>query len=107
MSWLKHVLIDLLITLCVVLATFGAIVWAKWVVWIYTPLMVLLKLGALGAKLPQPKDGPPDGFFHVLYGVNLAILLWHAWWWVAAGWAAIWVLSVVAVARGRTPKKRG
>lgn len=107
MGWLKHIVIDLLITVCVVLATFGGQSWAAWVVWIYTPAMVLLKLGALGAKLPRPKDGPPDWVFHVIYAVNLVMLLWHRWIWVAAGWALIWILSVAAVARERVPTKRG
>jgi len=107
MGWLKHVLIDLLITLCVVLATFFGMQWAAWVVWIYTPAMVLLKVGALGAKLPKVKEGPPDWFFHVLYAANVVILLYHRWWWVAAGWIVIWFLSALAVSRSRVPAKRG
>jgi hypothetical protein len=107
MGWVRHVIIDLVITLCVVLATFFAQGWAAWVVWIYTPAMVLLKIGAIGAKLPQAKDGPPDWFFHVLYAVNVVILLYHGWYWVAAGWVVIWVLSALAAARNRIPTKRG
>lgn len=107
MGWVKHVVIDLLITLCVVLATFFAMQWAVWVVWIYTPAMVLMKIGMLGAKLPKVKNSPPDWFFHVLYAANVIILLYHRWWWVTAGWIVIWFLSAWVVSRNRAPVKGG
>ena len=101
MGWLRHVIIDIAITVLIGVATFGGQVWAAWLVWFYTPLMVLLKLGAYTAKIPQKPSEVPDWFFHVMYAANLVMLLYHAWYWVAAGWVAIWILSVMIAARSR------
>lgn len=109
MGWLRHVLIDLAILVVIGLATFGGQSWALWVVWVYTPLMLLLKLGAVVSNVTPKQNEVPDWFYHALYAASLVILLYHLLYWEAAGWAAIWVLSVIAASRGRSvtrPKKK-
>ncbi|NNE69816.1 MAG: hypothetical protein HKN29_05565 [Rhodothermales bacterium] len=109
MGWLRHVLIDLAVLVVIGLATFGAQPWALWVVWVYTPLMLLLKLGAVATSVTPRQNDVPDWFFHALYAVSVVILLYHLLYWEAAGWVAIWILSVVAASRqsrSTRPKKK-
>ncbi len=102
MKWLKNVLLDVAVTVVIVLAAAGQ-EWAMWVVWIYTPCMLLLKLGALTVRRPLVRtktmaEAPP-WFYHLLYGLNVtALLVGGAWLW-AGLWALIWVLSMVAEAQ--------
>lgn len=100
MGWVRHVIIDIAVVVVIALATFGGQEWAKWIVWIYTPLMLLLKLAALSADVAPKKGDVPDWFYHVTYAASVVILLYHAWYWETAGWIAIWLLSVVAASRG-------
>ena len=107
MAWLKNVVIDLLVTIVIAVYVFTVADWGYWIIIIYTPLMLLLKIVAVssgigsavkrGAK--KSSDDVPVWFYHVLYGANLIMLLYANWWVVAVGWAAIWILSAVQEAR--------
>jgi hypothetical protein len=114
MGWLKHVIIDLAVTVVIVIAAVTGAVWAQWVVWIYTPFMLLLKLvGVFGAgvtaQFKRAGAEVPTWFYHALYAVNVGVLLVYGWWLVGAGWGLIWILSVAAEMRARRtvgkPKK--
>ena len=110
MGWLKHVVIDLAVTLVIVVAVVTGQAWAQWIVWIYTPFMLFLKLGALfGGSLTAQIQQPdvPAWFFHVLYAFNVAVLLFYGWWLGGTGWALIWALSAAAERRPATPAKKG
>lgn len=114
MTWIKHVLVDILMVGVIALATLADVTAARWAVIIYTPLMLVLKVvalagGGLLGQFRQTQHAPPDWFFHVIYGLSILLLLIGAWWIMAAGWAAIWILSVVAdrrVAASRRGKAR-
>lgn len=110
MSWIKNALIDLAVTAIIAVHAFSDVTWTWWVIAIYTPLMVLLKLFALSGAahaVQQKADGVPVWFYHVLYGANLLLLLKAPFYEAAAGWAVIWILSVVAESRRpRSPKKK-
>lgn len=107
MGWLKHVIVDILVTLGIILAAVLDPLWLRWVVVAYTGLMLLLKgaayvgsTGAAGRRLQTPDV--PGWFFHVLYALNVGAAL-AAWRWqtppwilVAVGWLLIWLLSVLA-----------
>ncbi len=101
--WLKEALLDIVVTVVIVLAAIPALPWARWIVLVYTPLMLLLKLGALLAAphLPRMRRSAPEALFHVLYGINVLALLVGRWWWVAVAWALIWGLSVAVERRQR------
>ncbi len=107
MSWIKNVVVDLAVTLLIALVAAFGLYWAEVVVWIYTPLMLALKVFALFAgRLTALSKGrgaaePPPWFFHVLYALNVVLLLIGARWLLAAGWAVIWALSAVQEARQR------
>lgn len=101
MPWIKHVLIDLAVTVVIIIATFTQQPWAVWAVLLYTPFMLLLKLipllaGSLVQQVKGPNNGVPDAFYHLLFALNLAALLYAGWWITAAQWGVIWVLSVAA-----------
>ncbi len=108
MTWLKNVLIDLAVTIVIAIYVFAGPVWSYWILVVYTPLMVLLKIAALtsGVNTSGKKDAvtPPAWFFHVVYAVNLILLLNANQLLLVAGWAVIWILSAVQEARNQ-PKK--
>lgn len=106
MSWLKHVIIDLAVTLLIALTTTGALpAWTEWIIYVYTPFMLVLKatayFGNLAALSPkQAGDQPPPWFYHVLYAVNCGMLLYSQWWITGAQWVLIWGFSAL-IARKR------
>ena len=116
MGGLKHVIVDLVVTTVVVIAALSGPAWARWVVVVYTPFLLILKIGVLLAAAPRPplpgrkKTGAgsrdvPVGFLHLLYGINFGVLLYDRWFLKAGLWAAIWVLSTVAERRLRSTGK--
>lgn len=121
MPWLKSVVLDIVVTVIIVAAAYLDLTWTRWLLLIYTPLMLLLKVFAffgtttMSALKRKAVEAPP-WFFHLLYALNvgapvLAALHWDrlVWWFIAAGWALIWILSIAVEARLRqstAPKKR-
>ncbi len=101
--WLKEALLDFAVTGVIVLAAIPALPWARWIVLVYTPLILLLKLGAWLAAphLPRMRRSAPAALFHVLYGLNVLVLLVGRWWWMAIAWALIWGISVLVERRQR------
>lgn len=108
MSWLKSVLIDIAVTIIIAFYVFQSPEWGYWIIVIYTPLMLLLKVGALTSGVAQAvkksDSSAPSWFFHLLYSVNLLLFLIANWWLMAGMWAAIWILSAVQESK-KTPKK--
>ncbi|GMQ81958.1 MAG: hypothetical protein BMS9Abin05_1396 [Rhodothermia bacterium] len=115
MAWLRNVVIDLLVTIVIAVFVLTEADWGYWIIVIYTPLILLLKIGAAlsgisGAVKKGVKKKPGDldkdvpvWFYHALYGANLIMLLYVNWWVISVAWAAIWILS--AVQEARSPKK--
>lgn len=100
MTWLKNIVIDLAVTLLVVVAVVTGAAWAEWIIVIYTPLMLIMKVvalvgGSLFSKLQTAPDEVPRWLYHVLYGVNTGLLLGYGWWWVGGQWGVIWLLSTM------------
>jgi hypothetical protein len=107
MSWIKNALIDIAVTIIIVVYALTSATWGWWIIAIYTPLMLLLKVIALSgaaASVQRKADDVPSWFYHVLYGVNLAMLLYASYTNAAIGWAAIWILSAIAESKNR-PRK--
>lgn len=110
MSWIKHVVVDLLMVVVIALAALLDITAARWAVIIYTPLMLVLKVvallgGGLLGQLRQTKEAPPGWFFHAVYAVSIVLLLLGSWWIMAGAWAVIWVLSVLAERRAEVSRR--
>ena len=110
--WLRNVVVDLTITAVIVLWALGVLPdWARWIVYVYTPLIALLKIMAMATGLDKVKqkatpDEPPALFYHLLFGINVATLL-YAYFaqqdivvGIMAGlWLVTWVLSAFSERR--------
>lgn len=97
MTHLKNILIDLIVTAVILWTVFLDAPWGRVALWIYTPLILLIKVAALTmgrrlAKQVKP-DETPIAIYHALYAVNVAALLWDRWWIMAGLWMVVWVLS--------------
>jgi hypothetical protein len=100
MSIIKHFWLDILVAAVIAVAVFTELEYAWWAVAIYTPLMALLKLVAFMnrhavSRLKQKDVGVPKWIYHVLYAINVALLVYDRWWWAAGLWVIIWVLSAL------------
>lgn len=97
MLWLKNVIVDLIVTAVIALMVTQGWPWTEILVWVYTPLALLLRIVALFAgrlaRLTEAKHPAPRWFYHLLYAVNVAMLLAGTEWILAGGWVLIWSLS--------------
>ena len=112
MNSIRHVAVDLIVLVAIFLATMLDVEAAWWAVAVYTPLMLLLKVlayaGGVGAgAIRTAKDAPPDWLLHAIYGASVALLLIDRWYWAAAAWAAIWLLSVLSERRAEAARRAG
>ena len=112
MKWLQTAFIDIAISLVIVLWVFNILPeWTQWIVYIYTPLIAVLKILAFATGLDKVKsktsgNEPPALFYHLLFAVNVAALLYdhfvnlHLIPGIMAGiWVITWVLSVLSERR--------
>ena len=104
MKWIKSIILDLAILVVICIFVFGFAEWARWVVLVYTPLMLFLKLVAFAGARSVPKmkktaTDVPVTVYHILYGANVGLLLFGKEYVLAAGWAVIWILSVIIESR--------
>lgn len=105
MGWIKHVIVDLVVTLLIVLVSSNVLPeWVDWIVLVYTPFMLVLKaialFGGVSKKGKKSEDDPPAWFFHVLYAINFAALLYAGWFITAGQWFLIWLFSFLIEKRG-------
>lgn len=106
MAWIKNVLLDLVVLAVIAIYAFDPAEWGYWVIAVYTPFMLVLKLGALASGMAtairgKGADNAPSWFFHLVYAASVLLLLYAEFWWAAAGWMGIWILSAVADARSK------
>ena len=111
MNWLKHVVIDIAALAVIAIFTFAGGTWAWWVIAVYTPLLVVLKvlalsMGVSSAVKKKGGDEAPDWFFHLVYALSVLLLLQAQEYMFAGGWALIWMLSAIGQARSRPSKKK-
>jgi hypothetical protein len=99
MRWLQHVIIDLAATAVILLAVATGANWAYWVVVVYTPIMLVVKIvGYFGrgiVRQAKTTDEVPKLFYHAIYVISIAALAWAGWWLLSAAWLVIWVLSIL------------
>ncbi len=109
MNLIKASFIDILMTLFIVAAVWSATVWMYWVIMVYSALILLLRLIDFSGEgfqgmLKQPRELPPDWPFHILYGLNILILLYAGWYILTAIWAGIWLFSWLKQRKTRARK---
>ena len=111
MNLLRNAWLDIAVTALIGIAILLDNEPARWAVMVYTPIMVLLKLAAFSgrhspSRIRAQDAGVPLIVYHILYGANLAMLVYgsirvsDSWWWVTAAWAIIWLLSA-ATGKGK------
>lgn len=100
MNWLKDVIVDILVTVFIAAAYWLTDPWMWWVIAVYTVLLLIAKGvtfksdGLLGrAQKPQQA---PEWFLHLLYAINVVLLVLAHWWFLMAGWCLIWLFSYLS-----------
>lgn len=97
MGWLKNVIVDILVTIFIAAAFWLSDTWMWWVIVVYTVVLLIAKSISVTSEgfisKTQKKQQAPEWFLHLLYGVNVLLLALAGWWFLAAGWVAIWILS--------------
>ena len=102
MKWLQSAIVDIAITAAIVLWALGIVPeWGKWIVYIYTPFIAAIKLLALATGLDKVKqkttgDAPPSLFYHLLFAINVATLVYVYYTssdMVPAIMAGLWILT--------------
>jgi hypothetical protein len=109
MTWIKNAIIDVAITAVIVAYALTMATWSWWIIAIYTPLMVLLKVFALSgaaSSVQRKADDVPSWFYHVLYAANVLLLLYASFLYAAIGWAAIWILSTIVESKNKPKMKK-
>lgn len=101
MNWLKDTLVDIAVTVFIITAIILVDPWMHWVIWIYTGIMLLTKgIVLMGDNfvmlMKKAKNDVPEWVPHLLYAANTGALAYAEWWYAAAGWALIWILSIMA-----------
>jgi len=98
MSWLKNMMVDIIVTLAIIIAVFIDNSILTGIIKGYTILMFLAKLvvsfsDSFAPMVKKASKGTPDWPSHLLYAINIAFLILGAWWYTAMGWVVIWALS--------------
>lgn len=109
MTWIKNAIIDIVVTGVILAYALTTAAWGWWIIVFYTPLMLLLKVFALSgaaANVQRKSDSVPSWFYHVLYGLNVALLFYASFVYAAIGWAAIWILSTIAETQSKPKAKK-
>ncbi|MEZ4698217.1 MAG: hypothetical protein R2832_17500 [Rhodothermales bacterium] len=109
MGWLKGVVLDVAIVAVIAIYATSGPSWAWWVIAIYTPFMLLLKLAAYanagkirpGKPSSKKPDEAPSWFFHLAYALSVALLAYSGWYLMAGAWLLIWVLSFLYMVKVR------
>lgn len=101
MRVLKEAGVDIVVTIMIVLAVVFEVTWGRWALVVYVVLMLVLKTVALFSSgvrnltTQQRRGSTPTALFHALYGINTLVVALAGWWELVAGWAAIWIVSVL------------
>lgn len=98
MGWVKGIIIDLVVAALVVIAAVAHQKWAWWIIAVYTPVMLALKLmvwasPGLANLTGTRNEQIPRIVLHLLFAVCFAFSIVGGWEWLAICWAAIWLLS--------------
>ena len=98
MKWLKHITIDLLATLVILIVVFHETALLEYVLYIYTGLMVIARTSSffridMRAATKQKLVEAPVWINHLLYFLNVAILLFGQFYITSFCWIYIWVAA--------------
>ncbi len=99
MNSIKEILVDICVTVFIVIAVLLHDPWMWWVIAVYTVLMLIAKGVALYSdgllRRAQKMKNENDLILHILYVLNIILLAYAAWWYLAALWILIWLFSYI------------
>lgn len=89
MTWIKDVIVDILVTLFIGAAVWLGDIWMWWVIAVYSALLLIAKGVVLTGdgflNRTHKSQKAPDWFLHVLYAANIILLMIAGWWILLAG----------------------
>jgi hypothetical protein len=98
MKWIKHMIADIIVTAYIIIAVNVNLEWIKIVLIVYTIPILLLKTviyfgGSSFLTKKHSSKKAPEWIIHLLYGINVFVLLIYQWWFVGMLWIIIWLFS--------------
>lgn len=99
MMWLKHLTVDILATLVITIVVFFETALLEYVLYIYTGLMVIARSLAffridLRAVTKKKVEEAPIWIYHLLYALNISILLFGLFYITAISWFYIYLSAM-------------
>ena len=98
---IEKAFLDILITIVILVSLVAWSLPIRWFLIFYTPVILAARVVALANKKVTSSRGVPDWFFHMLYAINVAVMIYHHWLVLGAMWLMIWILAVVFIQRRR------
>ena len=98
MKWIKNIVADIIVTIFIIVVVILNIEWLKIVLIGYTILILVLRIviyfsgGSLFDKKNSSKKAP-EWIIHLLYAINVIVLLIFQWWLIGILWILIWLFS--------------
>lgn len=110
MRWIKKTIIDIIISLLIVGMLIVDTPALNYFILIYTPVMLLLKIltykHSIKPLIVRKKSiTAPDWFYHLLYGINIFVLLICNWWITSIQWILIWGISWYTKRNNQLPSR--
>ncbi len=98
MGWIKDIITDIIVTSTIIIAVFWEHEVLTGVVLGYSVLMLVAKIIVYFGDqhlrmLKKVKSDAPKWISHLLYGLNVAFLVYFKWWYTGGTWVLIWVVS--------------
>lgn len=107
MKWLKDAYLDVVVLLIILTYAIYPSGVLNIVLWVYTGLLLISKLlifvmPTLNSK--ANKTSAPPLFYHIIYGLTVAILIYIKNYYLGSAWIVIWIVSVISLLKTRKPK---
>ncbi|HKJ69868.1 MAG TPA: hypothetical protein VKA68_18065 [bacterium] len=101
MNWLKSILLDIVVTALILLGVIFQIYWLKVIILVYSALILVVRTAVLFNEdtlrsLFRRIRETPSWPLHILYGINVVVLLAGSWYTVSLLWILIWIFSALS-----------
>jgi hypothetical protein len=104
MHWIKHAVVDILVTFTIIVAVIVNNDWLSWVVIGYTILLLVSKVAIIAMNTMQKLmrgriSEVPEWASHLIYATNVIVLAVFNWQLIATLWLIIWYFSYITYKR--------
>ncbi len=100
--WLKDVILDVVALSLILIYAITSNTVLEIILWVYTVLLLLGKVLYFSFNYLQKKadtEQVPSIFYHFIYLISVAALIFSPNYYLAAAWLVIWILSAIAMAK--------